>query len=119
MHAVGKDPELKRFYRRKLIQKGIGKARIAAARSSGPNQLLRRRVIHVEDQSSNHDGRTRRGAHTATPADTARAIGVPLCLLIERGLITDIKISIVPIRLGQALGRQFKSCAPLLLRAWN
>ncbi len=31
LHAVGKDPELKRFYRRKLMQKGSGKARIAVA----------------------------------------------------------------------------------------
>ena len=35
MHAVRKDPELQRFYRRKLIQKGMGKARIAAARKLG------------------------------------------------------------------------------------
>src|SRR2546427_2058442 len=35
IHAVQKDPELKRFYRRKLIQKGMGKARIAAARKLG------------------------------------------------------------------------------------
>src|SRR5206468_2311029 len=35
MHAVQKDPELKRFYRRKLIPKGMGKARIAAARKLG------------------------------------------------------------------------------------
>jgi len=35
MHAVLKDPELKRFYRRKLIQKGMGKARVAAARKLG------------------------------------------------------------------------------------
>src|ERR1700723_3446914 len=35
MHAVGRDPELKRFYRRKLIQKGMGKARVAAARKLG------------------------------------------------------------------------------------
>lgn len=35
MHAIGKDPELKRFYRRKLIQKGMGKARVAAARKLG------------------------------------------------------------------------------------
>src|SRR5262249_58263957 len=35
LHAVGKDPELKRFYRRKLIQKGMGKARVAAARKLG------------------------------------------------------------------------------------
>jgi transposase len=35
MHAVGQDPELKRFYRRKLVQKGLGKARVAAARKLG------------------------------------------------------------------------------------
>jgi transposase len=35
MHAVQKDPELKRFYRRKLIQKGMGNARVAAARKLG------------------------------------------------------------------------------------
>ena len=35
LHAVQKDSELKRFYRRKLIQKGMGKARIAAARKLG------------------------------------------------------------------------------------
>jgi transposase len=35
MHAVQKDLELKRFYRRKLIQKGMGKARVAAARKLG------------------------------------------------------------------------------------
>ena len=27
MHAVGRDPELKRFYRRKLVQKWIASAR--------------------------------------------------------------------------------------------
>jgi transposase len=35
LHAVIKDAELKRFYRRKLIQKGMGKARVAAARKLG------------------------------------------------------------------------------------
>ena len=35
IHAVVNDPELKRFYRRKLIQKGMGKARIAAAHKLG------------------------------------------------------------------------------------
>jgi transposase len=35
IHTVRKDPELKRFYRRKLIQKGMGKARIAAAHKTG------------------------------------------------------------------------------------
>ena len=34
-HAVRRDPELKRFYRRKLIQKGLGKARVAVARKLG------------------------------------------------------------------------------------
>ena len=29
------DPELKLFYRRKLVQKGLGKARVAAARKLG------------------------------------------------------------------------------------
>jgi transposase len=35
MHAVRRDPELQRFSRRKLAQKGLGKARIAAARKLG------------------------------------------------------------------------------------
>jgi hypothetical protein len=35
MHAVRQDPELKRFYRRKLVQKGLGKARVAVARKLG------------------------------------------------------------------------------------
>jgi len=35
MHAAARDPELKRFYRRKLIQKGMGKAKIAVARKLG------------------------------------------------------------------------------------
>ena len=34
-HAVRKDPELKQFYRRKLIQKGLGKTRVAVARKLG------------------------------------------------------------------------------------
>jgi transposase len=35
MHAVNHDPELKRFYRRKLVQKGMGIARVGAARKLG------------------------------------------------------------------------------------
>ncbi|HXH86854.1 MAG TPA: IS110 family transposase [Nitrospira sp.] len=35
MHTVRKDPEFKRFYVRKLIQKGLGKARVAVARKLG------------------------------------------------------------------------------------
>jgi len=34
-HAVRRDPQLKRFYRRKLVQKGMGKARVAVARKLG------------------------------------------------------------------------------------
>ena len=34
-HAVRRNPELKRFYRRKLVQKGLGKARVAVARKLG------------------------------------------------------------------------------------
>jgi transposase len=34
-HAVRRDPERKRFYRRKLVQKGLGKARVAVARKLG------------------------------------------------------------------------------------
>jgi transposase len=34
-HAVRRDPELKCFYLRKLIQKGLGKARVAVARKLG------------------------------------------------------------------------------------
>lgn len=35
MHAVREDPDVKRFYRRKLVQKALGKSRIAAARKLG------------------------------------------------------------------------------------
>jgi len=35
VHVVRRDPELKRFYRRKLVQKGLGKARVAVARKLG------------------------------------------------------------------------------------
>jgi transposase len=35
MHAVQRDAELKRFYRRKIVQKGMGIARVAAARKLG------------------------------------------------------------------------------------
>src|ERR1700687_5420555 len=34
-HAVRRDSELQRFYRRKLFQKGLGKARMAVARKLG------------------------------------------------------------------------------------
>jgi transposase len=34
-HAARRDPDLQRFYRRKLVQKGLGKARMAVARKLG------------------------------------------------------------------------------------
>ena len=34
-HAARRDPELRRFYRRKVVQKGLGKARVAVARKLG------------------------------------------------------------------------------------
>jgi transposase len=35
IHAVRRDPELQRFYRRKLVQKGLGKTRVGVARKLG------------------------------------------------------------------------------------
>ena len=35
MRASRRDPELKRFYRRKVVQKGLGKASVAVARKLG------------------------------------------------------------------------------------
>jgi transposase len=34
-HAVRRDPDLQRFYRRKVVQQGFAKARVAAARKLG------------------------------------------------------------------------------------
>ena len=50
MHAVEQDAELKRFYRRKLVQKGMGKARIAAARKLGIRLwiMLRDQIDYAE-----------------------------------------------------------------------
>ena len=50
MHAVRRDPELKRFYRRKLVQKGLRKARAAAARKLGVRLwiMLRDRIDYQE-----------------------------------------------------------------------
>ena len=50
MQAVRRDPDLKRFYRRKLVQKGLGKARVAAARKLGI-----RLWIMLRDQIDYHE----------------------------------------------------------------
>jgi transposase len=50
IHAVQRDPGLRRFYRRKLQQKGFGKARVAAARKLGIRLwiLLRDQIDYTE-----------------------------------------------------------------------
>ena len=50
MHAARREPELQRFYRRKLIQKGLGKARVAVARKLGIRLwiMLRDRIDYNE-----------------------------------------------------------------------
>jgi transposase len=50
IHAVRRDPELKHFYHRKLIQKGLGKARAAVARKLGIRMwiMLRDRIEYHE-----------------------------------------------------------------------
>jgi transposase len=50
MHAARREPELQRFYRRKLIQKGLGKARVAVARKLGI-----RLWIMLRDQIDYHE----------------------------------------------------------------
>jgi transposase len=59
LHAVRLDPALGRFYRRKLQQKGLGKARVAAARKLGI-----RLWIMLRDQIT-YDEFCRRGVRTA------------------------------------------------------
>jgi Transposase IS116/IS110/IS902 family/Phage integrase family len=68
MHAVGKDPELKRFYRRKLIQKGMGKARIAAARKLGIRLwIMMRDQIDYDEFCRRGQLRQRGVAHAGMP----------------------------------------------------
>jgi transposase len=49
-HAVRRDPELQRFYRRKAVQKGFAKARVAAARKLGIRLwiMLRDQIDYTE-----------------------------------------------------------------------
>ena len=68
MHAVAKDPELKRFYRRKLIQKGMGKARIAAARKLGIRLwIMLRDEIDYEEFCRRGKSRQSGEAHAEMP----------------------------------------------------
>ena len=66
--AVRKDPELKRFYRRKLIQKGMGKARIAAARKLGIRLwIMLRDQIDYEEFCRRGKLRQKGEAHAGMP----------------------------------------------------
>src|SRR5437667_5915952 len=49
-HAARRDPELQRFYRRKLLQKGLGKARVAVGRKLGIRLwiMLREQIDYKE-----------------------------------------------------------------------
>ena len=47
IHAVRRDAELKQFYRRKVIQKGLGKTRAAVARKLGIRMCIMLRD-HIE-----------------------------------------------------------------------
>ena len=67
IHAVRRDPELKHFYRRKLMQKGLGKAKTAAARKLGIRLwiMLRDQIDYKEfcrrGQLRQKSGETRAG----------------------------------------------------------
>jgi transposase len=81
-HAVRRDPELQRFYRRKLVQKGLGKASVAVARKLGIRLwiMLRDRIEYNEfcrrgqKQQNSSDAcagmpETRYGAKSHRPID--------------------------------------------------
>jgi len=67
IHAVRRDPELRRFYRRKLAQKGMGKARVAAARKLGIRLwvMLRDEIDYAEFCRRGHQRRQGSGAACA------------------------------------------------------
>jgi transposase len=81
-HAARKDPELQRFYRRKLVQKGLGKASVAVARKLGIRLwiMLRDQIEYNEfcrrgqKQQKSSDAcagmpETRYGANSHRPVD--------------------------------------------------
>jgi len=67
IHAVRRDPDLRRFYRRKLAQKGMGKARSAAARKLGIRLwiMLREEIDYTEFCRRGHQRQQRSGATCA------------------------------------------------------
>ncbi len=88
MHAVRRDPELKRFYRRKLVQKGLGKARVAAARKLGIRLwiMLRDQIDYQEfcrrGQMRQNSGAARAGMPECNsgPTVTGKLNGLPASL---------------------------------------
>ncbi len=81
-HAARQDPELQRFYRRKLVQKGLGKANVAVARKLGIRLwiMLRHQIDYNEfchrgqKQQKSSDAsagmpETRHGAKSHRPID--------------------------------------------------
>jgi transposase len=69
VHAVRRDPDLQRFYRRKLQQKGLGKARVAAARKLGIRLwiLLRDQIDYEEFCRRGQMRRNSGGARAGMP----------------------------------------------------
>lgn len=65
-HAVRRDEELKRFYRRKLAQKGLGKAKVAAGRKLGIRLWLMLRD-QIDYEEFCRRGRQGRGTHAEMP----------------------------------------------------
>src|SRR5438477_10923037 len=66
IHAVRRDPELRRFYRRKLVQKGMGKARVTVARKLGIRlYIMLRDQIDYEEFCRRGQMRQKNGAARA------------------------------------------------------
>ncbi len=74
MHAVREDPDLKHFYRRKLAQKGMGKAIVAAARKLGIRLWIMLRD-QIDYQEFCRRGRERQKSDSAHAGMPARNIG--------------------------------------------
>lgn len=67
-HAVRRDPELKRFYQHKLVQKGLGKAKVAAARKLGIRLwIMLRDQIDYKEFCRRGQVRQQGGAHAGMP----------------------------------------------------
>ena len=72
-YAVRRNPELQRFYRRKLVQKGLGKARVAAARKLGIRLWIMLRD-QIDYQEFCRRGQKQSGAACAGMLDVANGV---------------------------------------------